>query len=160
PGPSDRSPGASLQDACSLLTPRQVATIFGSVEPAGDTPSATHQSNPSVCVWGTGVTTAQESGDPGAVSAVLEVSYHVGSAGPVASAQKFVLRGCATAREQVPGVGDTAYYCGGNMAAVQGRKLVEFQCFSISPDPTASTEAQAITAALAILRVGSPLGAG
>ncbi|HEY6538324.1 MAG TPA: hypothetical protein VI138_04695 [Candidatus Dormibacteraeota bacterium] len=154
--PSGPLPGSSpshpaVQDACGLLSAAQVAQLFGAVEPVGDTPSASHQSDASTCVWGTGATAAQESSDPSAAAAALEVSYVRGAGATGRAAEAAVRQACGSAPAQVPGVGTVAYYCQGDMAAVKGTKLLELHCFSIAPPPVVASESTAMNAALANL---------
>ncbi|MGH7692700.1 MAG: hypothetical protein ACREOA_08335, partial [Candidatus Dormibacteria bacterium] len=119
---------------------------------AGDTPTASHQRQASTCVWGTGVTAAQQTTDPGAASAALEVSYDLGPGAKRSAAEAAMQRACGAAPQSVPGVGGAAYYCNGDMAAVTGPKLVEFLTFSITPPPAVASDAAAMNAALAELR--------
>jgi hypothetical protein len=133
------------------LTAPQVAQIFGTLEPTDDTPTATHQSHPYICVWGTGVTPAQESADPTAANAALEIVYYRGGAGYAAVAAMFVAHACNATAQPFSGVGDAAYYCQGNMAVVEGSRLIEFHNFSIAPTPSEATEASGMQEALAKL---------
>ena len=123
------------------MTPPQVAQIFGTLEPTGDTPTATHQGHAYIYICGTGATPAQESADPAAPNAALEIVYYRGGAGYAGVAEMFVDQGCHATSRPFSGVGDTAYYCQGNMAVVEGSKLVEFHNFSITPTPSEATEA-------------------
>lgn len=139
-------------DACSLLSAAQVAQIFGTLEPTGDTPTATHQSRDYICVWGAGLTPAQVTSDPAAAAAALEVSYYRGGSGYPATARKFAEQACNATPQSVPGLGQASDYCQGNLAVVNGSRLVEFHVFSITPAPTAASETSGMRAALAKLR--------
>jgi hypothetical protein len=133
------------------LTAAQLAQIFGAVDPAGDTPTASRQGQVSGCVWGTGVTSAQEGTDPEASVGALEIIYHTGGAGPASAAKRFLQEERSSAVQRVSGVGDTAYYCAGNMAAAKGSVLLGFQNSAIQPAPLEASEASAMKAGLAKL---------
>ncbi len=138
-------------DACNLLSAAQVAQIFGSLEPTGDTPAATHQSHDYICVWSAGLTPAQVTSDPAAAAAALEISYYRGGSGYPSAAHKFAQQACNASPQPVPGLGQASDYCGGDLAVVQGSSLVEFRVFSITPAPTAATETSGMRSALARL---------
>jgi hypothetical protein len=128
-------------NACDLLTPSLAAQVFGAAQPAGGTPSATKQTETTECVWDPSVSNGE----------ALEVDYFAGSnTNPSYEAQSAVAQECgSSAPTSVPGVGDSAYYCGGDMAAAKDFVVVEFQSSAISPPPSVASESAAMKIALA-----------